>query len=127
MTKPVLTDWDSAKSEAFHKQVVTARHSLHESPMFSDEGLIKLFDTYPRDQFNVYTMGSGAENAHTFRHGLVGNTPGADLLEACKAGRIWFNFRKADAHVPALSEMADAMFAELERAFYVVAFAAFHG
>jgi hypothetical protein len=53
----VITDWSAEKAAAFTPENLTFQHSLHERPMFDDEGLARLLDRYPREKLGVFTMG----------------------------------------------------------------------
>ena len=115
MTTQILTDWDAPKAAAFGTQPIVAQHTLHQRPMFSDEGLADLLDRYPREAFGLFTMDNSAEaGADTFRHGTPGDFSGAEILEAVKRGRLWINLRNANAHLPEYAELCDEMFGELD-------------
>ena len=115
MTSQILTDWDAAKADVFGQQPIVAQHTLHQRPMFSDEGLADLLDRYPREAFGLFTMDNRPEaGADTFRHGSPGEHSGAEILEAVKRGRLWINLRNANAHLPEYAELCDDMFGELD-------------
>ncbi len=115
MTTQILTDWDASKAAVFGQQPIVAQHTLHQRPMFSDDGLADLLDRYPREAFGLFTMDNRPEaGADTFRHGTPGDFSGAEILEAVKRGRLWINLRNANAHLPEYAELCDEMFGELD-------------
>lgn len=115
MTTQILTDWDASKAAAFGQQPIVAQHTLHQRPMFSDDGLADLLDRYPREAFGLFTMDNRPEaGADTFRHGSPGDFSGAEILDAVKCGRLWINLRNANAHLPEYAELCDEMFGELD-------------
>jgi hypothetical protein len=67
----VITDWSAEKAAAFTQKNLTFEHSLHERPMFDDEGLARLLDTYPREKLGVFTMGEDPVAWSTWRRGLA--------------------------------------------------------
>ena len=116
MVQKILLDWDSQKAADFGKRPIVAHHNLHQRPMFSDEGLADLLDRYPRDAFNLYTMGNDRSDKSSFRKGVPGDLSGAEIMEAVKRGRLWINLRNANAHLPEYAALCDEMFAELDEA-----------
>ncbi len=116
MAEAILTDWDAEKTSAFQNDKLIARHNLHELDLFTDEGLIELLDTYPRDKLGVYTFPPHAEGRVEARHGRAPDIGGADLLEAVRAGRIWLNLRAVNQQVAAHEGLGDSVFGPLEAA-----------
>lgn len=110
----VITDWDSAKTAQWGKAPILARHDVHEREMFSDAGLIRLLDTYPREHLGVWTMSAGPDGKSVFRNGTAGDLPGADLLKAVASGRLWLNLRAANHHLAEYASLSDELFGSLE-------------
>lgn len=95
-------------------EVFRAQHRLAESPLFSDEGLLRIIDSHPRHLTNVSAMGQD----HTRYEWGEGDTSGlsaADLLEAVRRGRLWLNIRRVTQHQPALRELILDLYSDLER------------
>jgi hypothetical protein len=63
----IINDWTDDKGKAFGRENLVFQHSLHERPMFDDEGLARLLDQYPRDQLGVFTMGEDPKAWTTWR------------------------------------------------------------
>ncbi|HPE48042.1 MAG TPA: hypothetical protein PLR76_06590 [Hyphomonas sp.] len=116
MTGRILTDWDSAKAAKFGKDLIVAHHTLHERPMFSDAGLARLLDTYPRDRLHVYTMDNERHDKTSFRRGTAGDLTGAQILDAVQRGRLWLNLRAANHHLQEYADLSDEMFGEFDAA-----------
>lgn len=108
----VIADWTPEKAQGFTKANLTFRHELHERPLFSDEGLEKLLDRYPREKLGVFTMGEDPVAWTTWRRGSPGALTGSQLLEAAKTGRIWLNLRETNHHLPEYAALSDEIFAE---------------
>jgi len=111
--KPILTNWTEQNSLDYGKNAFATEHCLHEGGMYSDAGLAKLLDEYPRDQLGIFTMGQAPENWMTFVPGEADEMSGADLVEATKRGRIWLNLRRANRAMPEYSDLCGQMFSEL--------------
>ena len=115
MTNHILTDWTEETASAFTKRPILTDHNLHTRPMFSDDGLADLLDRYPREAFGIYTMDNSADGTKdSFRHGVVGDVSGAEILEAVKRGMLWINLRKANDHCPVYKALCDEMFGEID-------------
>lgn len=110
----IITDWSKENTSDYGQRALTARHSLHEGDKFSDEGLARLLDDYPRDKLGIYTMGQNPEDWQTFVGGDAGELSGAEIIQAVKTGRIWLNLRAVNEDIDEYSELCEQMFKEVE-------------
>lgn len=110
----IITDWTDAKAKAFTRETLGFEHSLHERPMFDDEGLISLLDRYPREHLGVFTMGHDPEDWRSWRNGSAGDLSAEQLLRAVMDGRIWLNLRHTNDFLPDYAELEREIFAEKE-------------
>ena len=121
MTAPaassVIANWDPEQVAGFERKVIAFRHSLHERPMFSDEGLASILHRYPRQALGVFTMGEDLEDWQSWRRGGAGAMSGERLLEAVKQGRLWLNLRHANTHLLEFTDVCREISAEKEKAF----------
>ena len=116
-TDPILQDWDSEKAATFQKAVMTFRHGLAGTGLFSDEALIDLLDRHPSSELDVCTMGSAdGPYPNKFRTGDFRDVGGKTLLAAAKAGAVWINLRKAMNLHPDYKAVLDRMYGELAKA-----------
>jgi len=115
MKNSIFTMSPDNAAQDFGRKPLAFEHDLHKREMFSDAGLERLFDTYPRDQFNIYTMNDDPRTGkRIFRRGSAGDASGADILKAIKAGRLWLNLREANSHLEEYDQLCDEMFDGLE-------------
>ncbi len=113
---PPLVHWDAERAARFGREEVALRHTLHERPMFSEEGLEEVLDRFPRERLGVFTMGDDPVDRGSWRRGsALGNMTGSRLLEATKTGRLWLNMRAANDHLIEYAALSDEVFGELER------------
>ncbi|MBN8552647.1 MAG: hypothetical protein J0L52_07110 [Caulobacterales bacterium] len=110
----VITDWTAAKAAAFTRETLGFEHTLHQRPMFDDEGLISLLDRYPREHLGVFTMGHDPVDWTSWRSGQAGDLSGEQLLRAAMDGRIWLNLRHTNDFLPEYAELEREIFAETE-------------
>lgn len=104
-----FTDQDKA---LWGRHTVQLEHTLHEHELFSDEALMDLIDRFPRDKYNLITMGQpGAPRAY-WREGEKGDATGADVFEAIANGRLWINLRKVMDVDKRYADLLDEMFEE---------------
>jgi hypothetical protein len=111
----VISEWPQDQVTGFQKRLVHFRHSLHERPMFSDEGLASVLDRYPREAMGVFTMGADLEDWQSWRRGTANGLSGDQLLAAVQEGRLWLNLRHANTHLPEFADLCDEISAEKER------------
>jgi hypothetical protein len=109
-------EWTEDHRRGWGRQVLLAKHSLQDSPLFSDQGLAELFDRFPRNRMKVYTMGHDVTDFRSFHRGVIPDISGLELLETIKRGRLWLNLRQVDSLDPAIGDLCAQMFARLEAA-----------
>jgi hypothetical protein len=108
--------WPSDLASGFGRRTFRARHDLHESALFSDEGLAELLDTYPRDRLGVYRFPPHGEGVTRAAHGRAPGIAGKDLLKAVREGEIWLNLRAVNRELPAFRDVEEAIFGSIEQA-----------
>jgi len=113
----MITDWTDEKTEAFQKEIMTFRHNLSETGLFTDEALIELLEKHPQNMLDVCTMGESDHPAfpNKFRTGDFRDVPGKVLIEAAKAGRVWINVRQAMTVHPEYKAILDKMYGDLSK------------
>lgn len=96
-TASMLDGWTEDHTARFQKDILTFRHRLEETGLFTDAALIDLLDRHPDNMLDVCTMGATNDPLYPnkFRTGDFRDASSADLLAAAKAGSIWINVRKA--------------------------------
>ncbi len=111
----MLPDWTEAKTAAFQKEIMSFRHNLAETGLFTDEALIDLLERHPSEKLDVCTMGASDHPLYPnkFRTGDFRGVPARVLLEAAKAGRVWINVREAMNVHADYKKTLDAMYGRL--------------
>ena len=87
MTTVLLPDLTSAKRANAGREVLTFRHRLDETGLFSDAALARLIDETPRDKITIRTR--GRRTAESWISGEAGHLNGADLVAAARKGHLW--------------------------------------
>jgi hypothetical protein len=113
----IVADWSADQVSGFQKRVIAFRHSLHERAMFSDEGLARVLDRYPREAMGVFTMGEDLEDWQSWRRGSARGMSGDQLLAAVQDGRLWLNLRHANTHLAEFADLCREIADEKEAAF----------
>ncbi|MEO9971598.1 MAG: hypothetical protein ABJG15_17515 [Hyphomonadaceae bacterium] len=115
MQNSIFTKLPEGFGGDFGKKPLGCEHNLHEREMFSDAGLVRLLETYPRDEFNIYTMNDDPRTGkRVFRRGHAGDASGEEILDAIKSGRLWLNLRATNDHLDEYDELCSEMFGSLE-------------
>lgn len=111
----IIRDWDNELTKSFQKKIVTFRHRLSETGLFTDEALIELLRKHPSGKLDVCTMGDSDHPVYPnkFRTGDFRDTDPEVLLAAAKAGRVWMNVREAMKIHPEYKAVMDQMYGEL--------------
>ncbi|HEX4096706.1 MAG TPA: hypothetical protein VHX64_08255, partial [Caulobacteraceae bacterium] len=111
----MIADWTQDAVAGFETRILRLRHTLHQRPMFSDEGLARILDRYPREALGAFTMGEDLEDWGSWRRGGVTGLSGEALLRAVHEGRLWLNLRHANLHLPEFADLCAEISAEKER------------
>jgi len=107
----IFEDWTDEHTKSFRKEIITVRHKIADSGLFTDEALAVMLDKHPSDQLDVCTMADDQEmHPNRFRTGDFRGCDGVTLIEAAKAGRIWINARKAMNIHPEYKAVLDRMY-----------------
>ncbi|MCP4192516.1 MAG: hypothetical protein GY768_18030 [Planctomycetaceae bacterium] len=110
-----LVDWNPEQYAALEEEIFVARHNLHESGLFDDENLIRLFDTHPSIDFGINTM-SNSNSKFGWREGDRNGVSSEVLLELLKRGHLWINLRNALTHHADVRNAINSIYGELESA-----------
>lgn len=114
---PMLSGWTAAKTAAFQKEIMSFKHNLKQTGLFTDEALIDLIERHPSKNLDVCTMGAPNDPVYPnkFRTGDFRNVSGKTLLEAVKAGCVWVNLREAMNIHADYKKALDAIYGELAK------------
>lgn len=91
MSEAILT-WDDKHKSLWGNQPIRLQHRLNNSPLFSDETLAKLIETYPRASYSIVHVGE-RNGKRVWREGDVSGLSGKQVIDAIAAGRMWLNLR----------------------------------
>lgn len=108
-----LVDWTPQQYAALEEEIFHAKHDLHQSGLFDDDNLIRLFDRHPQVDFGINTM-STSNNTFGWREGDRNGVASATLLELLHRGHLWVNLRNVRDHHPEIRRAIDAIYDELE-------------
>ena len=107
----IFKNWTDEHTSKFGKDIITVKHRLSETGLFTDDALAILLDKHPSDQLDVCTMSQGHElYPNKFRTGDFRECDGNTLIEAAKAGKVWINVRKAMNIHPEYKAVLDKMY-----------------
>ncbi len=92
----IFKDWTDEHTAKFGKDILTVRHKLEETGLFTDDALADLLEKHPSEKLDVCTMGHDHPlYPNKFRTGDFRDASGKDLIAAAKAGAVWINVRQA--------------------------------
>jgi hypothetical protein len=87
-----ILKWDEKHKSLWGNQPIRLSHQLHTSPLFSNETLAKLIETYPRSSYSIVHVGE-RDGKRVWREGEIDGLSGTQVIEAIAAGRMWLNLR----------------------------------
>lgn len=111
-------EWSDEEARKFGIVPQVNRHSIHQLPWFSDEGLREMIENHPRSKMRVFTSGSDPARRHEDWQPV--DTEGAsadDILSAVRVGRLWVNLQRIDSVDERFGKLGNALYREItERA-----------
>jgi len=113
----MLADWSKVHTAGFQKEIMTFKHCLKETGLFTDEALLALLDKHPSEQLDVCTMGGASDPLYPnkFRTGDFREASSEDLLNAAKAGKVWINVRRAMNIHSEYKTVLDGMYGDIAK------------
>ena len=107
----IFTNWSDEQTNTFGKDIITVKHRLSETGLFTDDALAHLLDKHPSESLDVCTMSNDHPlYPNRFRTGDFRDCDGKTLIEAVKAGKIWINVRRAMNIHPEYKAVLDTMY-----------------
>ena len=108
-----LVDWTPDQFSNIEEEIMTARHNLHQGSLFSDAGLIKMFDSHPEADMDICTMGD-TNTKFEWRDGDRNGVSSEVLLELLYKGRLWINLRNVLSHHNDVRDAIHSMYDQIE-------------
>ena len=109
-----LLEWRPGDAAHFGRAPLAMRHHAHETPLFSDEALIRLIDATPREHIHVNTMARDCVDPRQWREGDLGELDGAQVMEAVARGNLWLHLRRVHETLPDYGELLQGLFGEID-------------
>src|SRR5688500_16435205 len=89
----------------FGNAPMVASHDLADHPLFTDQALCELLDSFPRQHLYAFLMGDDATRPEENRLATTEGVSGAELLHAVRHGRFWLNLTRIDRVEPRYREL----------------------
>ena len=106
---------DRRTPDAFESGLFTSTHRLADTGLFTEENILRMLETHPRELANVSRMGHDPTTLE-WSEGLTDGLSPADILAALKKGRLWLNMRQILDHQPEAAAAIDRLYDDLETA-----------
>ncbi len=112
----IFQNWTDEHTNIFGKDIMTVRHNLADTGLFTDEALADLLDKHPTQKVDVCTMGNADPRfPNKFMTGDFRDCDGKTLMNAAKAGAVWINVREAMNVHPEYKKVLDKMYGAIEQ------------
>lgn len=110
---PALVQLPEMRPRQLEDEVTAFHHRLADLELFTDEGLIHILNTHPREYANVSAMGDD-RCEYEWGEGDTTGLSGEQMLHAVKNGRMWLNIRRLERYQPKLWSVVEQLYSELE-------------
>lgn len=108
-------NWTPEEYANFGVKPQVTSHAYHELPLFHDDALTQLLDSYPRENLQAHTMGVDPLHYQDWvQLNISAETTGAEILQAVRKGRIWVNLTHIEQHHAEFSELIAGMYRHLD-------------
>ena len=111
--RAIFTKFDEKDSIMWGNEPICIGHSLHQSPLFTMDALAELIESYPREHYNIFHMGSQANERWFWRQGDLDGMSGKDVIAAIAKGRLWLNLRSVNKVDRRYARLLDDLMDEL--------------
>lgn len=108
-----LVSWTDQQFADYGTKPQACSHRLNELDMFSKATLIKLLDSFPRDELQAFTMGTDPCDPGDWSSVDTGNASGEELWQAVEKGALWLNLLWIDVHRAEYGELLQQLYGEL--------------
>jgi hypothetical protein len=109
----LLVDWPDDAAERVEREAFIARHAMHRSELFSEDALVRLMDTYPRQRLQVFTMGKDPTDLSAWTPVDTTGASGAELMQAIRVGRLWAKLMRLDIVAPEYGALVQQAYGEI--------------
>jgi hypothetical protein len=110
---PSVLTWLDGKFAPSESNTRLGRHQLAEMGYFSDEMLVALLDSYPRNRLQAWTMGVDPLRREEWKAVDTSGIGGKEMLAAVKTGRLWYNILRMDLFDPRYRELIDQLYSAM--------------
>ncbi|MGV6859762.1 MAG: cupin-like domain-containing protein [bacterium] len=112
---PIFTDWKSHDTDDFKDGILVTRHSLHRSPLFSDESLRELLGKHPASLSMVYAMPSRQGSEKSFREGDFGKRSPEEIFQAIERGQLWVQLLQLNKSHEEFAQLEQQIIGEMKQ------------
>ena len=108
--------WSPDEAKLFGLVPQKSRHNIQDSPLFSDDSLLRILENYPRNKMRVFSSGVDPERRkQDWRPVDTAGASAADILQAVRVGTIWVNLQRIDTVDARFKALGDGLYAQIER------------
>jgi hypothetical protein len=108
----IFADWRPEHGQLWSKVPLKLKHRLHAHPLFQDDALARLIETYPREHYQL--MQPAQTPGGCSRDGELAGISGEEAIAAIAKGRMWINMRNVAEVDTRYDALMRQIFAEIE-------------
>ncbi len=114
MANKIIQCFDETHRKLWGHQTVRLKHTLAQSPLFSDEGIAELIDSLPRERIAINTMAPDGHRLESWGYCDRAGQKGKDILDMVKSGRLWINMTRLQLVDKRFERLLEQMFDEFQ-------------
>jgi hypothetical protein len=114
MPKDIIANWEPRHETLFGTHVVTLKHRLADSGLFTREALGKLIERCPTSELGLVSRSTDKDNPERL-NGTLGDASGLEAIAAIEKGKMWMNIRRVMDWAPEYRDLLNKVFDEFER------------
>jgi hypothetical protein len=109
----VQVEVPSSSRAGFGSRPFIGSHGLPGHELFTDEALVELLDSHPREFLFALSMGTDPTRAEDNRLADLSGVRGAELLRAVQHGRLWLNVTRVNQAHRRYRDLVDELYRSL--------------
>ncbi len=114
MAASVFTSFDRQAQALWGNAPLRLNHTIHERPMFTDEGLADIVDRLPDDLISIVTMGDDQRGRRDWSYWPTQRPVRRGVDRVVKQGRIWINIIRIEKALPEFRDLLEEIYDAIE-------------
>jgi len=112
-----LVHWSDTECRLFDAEPFVTRHRIHRFDRFEDPALVELIEKCPRENLQIFTMGTDPCSETDWTPVDTTGASGVDVMRAVTQGRLWVKLLRVDLFDDDLKGLVETLYQQISENF----------